>query len=201
MIILLANWGSGATMISQILDNHSQITCNGEIFTNPVNGKCSCGKLFYECSFLQKACEHMRFGQYFDPKFYRTVPAFKSSLPLVKRCLLNSSCAGKLRNTIIEKVPSLRTTRDEFIAKHLQFSRMACHINGSKLYIDGSKSIRRAELFIERKVVRKVIYLVRDPRAQMASVINSKSPVQKRLKKYYYLSPGSKGPPENLPSD
>ena len=61
LVFLFSNWYSGATLFSFILNNHSQLVCNGEALpfryetTGDDNYTCSCGSQIKKCDFFSNA--------------------------------------------------------------------------------------------------------------------------------------------------
>ncbi len=172
---LLSNWFSGATLLTMLLDRHSKVTTNGELFVNltpsPSN-VCSCGAPLVECSFFKEAAPHMYCELGLDSSLAKTVPKM-SDIQLLNRVLLNNRCSGTVRNAFIRSVPVVRDRVSHFLENHVRFMENACRIAHASLYLDGTKSIRRAELFLESGVIRKLVLLVRDPRAFAKSYLTA----------------------------
>ena len=62
--------------------------------------------------------------------------------------------------------PGYRKKAKAFIDANLHFFIKGCEFEGSSFYVDGTKSIRRAELFAKYiESTFKVIHLIRDGRA------------------------------------
>ena len=60
---MFSNWYSGATLLAILLNNHSELTCNGETFPFKVGDSgiyiCSCGKSLLNCAFYKRNASHM----------------------------------------------------------------------------------------------------------------------------------------------
>jgi len=56
----------------------------------------------------------------------------------------------------------------------MELIRKSLFLRSASIYIDGSKSMRRAEMFCERKYTNKIIHLVRDGRAFCNSFLKNK---------------------------
>lgn len=176
---MLSNWYSGATLLAILLNNHSKITCNGEAFPFESTGIdkyiCSCGKPLFECEFFTVAASNMidKERLEWNKDFFVFLPQFSKIKP-IDRWLKSFMHLHKLRDIVINLVPGYRVKVERLINNHLQFFMKACEIDRSSVYIDGTKSVRRAELFAKfLKSNIKVLYLVRDGRAFCYSYIKN----------------------------
>ena len=170
LVSLLANWSSGATLFTILLDAHSQIVSNGESLPfsegDVERYDCSCGKYIDECEFYSAAAGHMRLrdGSDWDRSLFVHVPRL-SKMPVFRSFLQAWMFEGDLRNRIIGAVPSYRETMNRFLAAQLRFFENARRLAGANIYLDGTKSTRRAQLFArDGRSEMKVIHLIRDGR-------------------------------------
>lgn len=170
LVSLFANWSSGATLFTILLDAHSQIVSNGESlpFNEGDNERydCSCGKYIDECEFYSAAAGHMRLrdGSDWDRSVFVHVPEL-SKIPVFRSFLQAWTFEGNLRNHVIDAVPSYRETMNRFLAAQLRFFENARRLAGATIYLDGTKSTRRAQLFArDGRSEMKVIHLIRDGR-------------------------------------
>lgn len=140
---------------------------------------CSCGKYIDECEFYQAATKSMRLpdGAGWDKRLFVQVPTL--SRTLILRSLLHSPrFAHTLRHELINIVPAYRGIRDRFLAAQLQFFAEARRLSGASIYLDGTKSIRRAQLLArDNRSEMKVLHLVRDGRGFCASYLKHMRPV------------------------
>ena len=61
------------------------------------------------------------------------------------------------------QAPLLRKRQQEFVDSHMRFYDQALEYSGRSVYLDGTKSIRRAHLFLENTPRRlRVVHLIRD---------------------------------------
>lgn len=176
---LLSNWYSGATLLTILLNSHSQIVSNGEaMFFLPNDSRrydCSCGKYIDECEFYKATTAHMRLpgDAGWDKQLFVQVPRF-SHKPLVNRVLNSARIESALRHRVINAVPAYRNIRERFLAAQLQFFDNARSVAGASIYLDGTKSMRRAELFAHGdRCEMKALHLIRDGRGFCASYVKS----------------------------
>jgi len=181
LVSLLANWYSGATLFTILLDGHSQIVSNGEAMFFDDQDKrrydCTCGKYIDECDFYRATTRHMKpsDGLDWDKRLFVQVPRFSRNRIL--RSLLGSwRYESALRERFIDAVPAYRRTRDRFIEAQLRFFANARSRAGATIYMDGTKSIRRAQLFARNECCdMKVLHLIRDGRGFCASYLRNES--------------------------
>lgn len=182
LVSLLSNWYSGATLLTILLNEHSQIVSNGEsMFFDEHDGSrydCSCGKYIDECEFYKVATAHMRLpGAGWDKGLFVQVPGF-SRRRLVRSLLHSPRFEGVLRHQFVNAVPAYRNIRDRFLDAQLRFFANARSLAGASIYLDGTKSIRRAQLFArDDRSEMKVLHLVRDGRGFCASYLKHIRPM------------------------
>lgn len=170
LVSLLANWSSGATLFTILLDAHSQIVSNGESLPfdegDDERYDCSCGKYIDECEFYSAAAGHMRLrdSSDWDRRLFVQVPRL-SKMPLFRSFLNAWMFEGNLRNRVIDAVPGYRETMERFVGAQLRFFENARRLTNASIYLDGTKSTRRAQLFArDGRSEMKVIHMIRDGR-------------------------------------
>ena len=175
LLSLFANWYSGATLFTILLDRHTEIVSNGESMfffeEDERRYDCTCGRYIDECEFYRATAAHMRRadGAGWDRRLFVQVPHF-SRQPLLGSLLNSWRLEGALRNRLMSVVPSWRRTRDRFLDAQLAFFENARRFAGASLYLDGTKSIRRAQLLArDARSEMKVLHLIRDGRGFCAS--------------------------------
>jgi len=183
LVSLLANWYSGATLLTIFLNAHSRIVSNGEsMFFDDGDTRrydCSCGKYIDECEFYESTTGPMRLpdGGGWDKRLFVQVPRF-SRWPVLSSLLHSPRFESRLRHQLINVVPGYRGIRDRFLEAHLQFFDNAKQFSGASVYLDGTKSIRRAQLFARAdRCQMKVLHLIRDGRGFCASYVKNRRPV------------------------
>ena len=150
-VSLLANISSGATLLTFLLSAHSPAVSNGEtMFFNERDSKrydCSCGKYIDECDFYNAATRHMRLpgNASRDKRLFAQVPTL-SRTPFVRSLLHSIHFECTLRRRLIDAVPAYRRERNRFLTAQLQFFANAKALSGASVYLDGTKSIPRAQL-------------------------------------------------------
>jgi hypothetical protein len=179
VVSLLANWISGATLFTILLDAHRQIVSNGESL--PFGPKdddrydCSCGKFIDECEFYSVAAAHMRLrdSSEWDRSLFVQVPKL-SKIPVFRSLLQAWMFEGSARNRIIDAVPAYRETMKRFMDAQLRFCQNARELAGASIYLDGTKSTRRAQLFArDGRSELKVIHMIRDGRGYCRSYLKN----------------------------
>lgn len=183
LVSLLSNWYSGATLLTILLNANSRIVSNGEsMFFDDNDARrydCSCGKYIDECEFYEATTGHMRLpdGARWDKQLFVQVPHF-SRKPLLRSLLHSPRLECGLRHGFIGVIPPYRAIRDRFLDAQLQFFANARRLSGASIYLDGTKSIRRAQLFArDDRSELKALHLVRDGRGFCASYVKNMRPV------------------------
>ncbi len=179
LVSLLSNWYSGATLLTILLNAHRQIVSNGESMFFDENDTrrydCSCGRYIDECEFYEATTGHMRLaeGTGWNKRLFVQVPVF-SRKPILRSILHSPRLESALRQEFINIIPAYRGIRDRFLNAQLQFFANARTVSGASIYLDGTKSIRRAQLFArDGRCAMKVLHLVRDGRGFCASYVKN----------------------------
>lgn len=179
LVSLLSNWYSGATLLTILLNAHRQIVSNGESMFFDENDTrrydCSCGRYIDECEFYEATTGHMRLadGAGWDKRLFVHVPSF-SRRPILHPLLHSPRFESALRQKFVNVIPAYRDIRDRFLNAQLQFFANARRYSAASVYLDGTKSIRRAQLFArDDRCAMKVLHLVRDGRGFCASYMKN----------------------------
>ncbi|MGA7538168.1 MAG: sulfotransferase [Steroidobacteraceae bacterium] len=182
LVSLLANSYSGATLLTLLLNDHSRIVSNGEaMFINErdqTHYECTCGEHLENCDFYRATAAHMRLPDDtgWDRQLFMRVPSFSSSA-LVQGLLGSARYVSAARDRLIECIPAYRAIRDRFLQAQLQFFANARGFAGAPIYLDGTKSLRRAQLLAaDGRSDMKVLFLIRDGRGFCASYLKNTSP-------------------------
>ncbi|MGH8291318.1 MAG: sulfotransferase [Steroidobacteraceae bacterium] len=182
LVSLLANSYSGATLLTLLLNGHSQIVSNGEaMFINErdeTHYECTCGKYLEDCDFYRATARHLRLPDDtgWDRQLFMRVPRFSSSA-LVQGLLRSARYVSRPRDRLINFIPAYRNIRDRFLEAQLQFFAHARRLAGAPIYLDGTKSLRRAQLFAaDGRCEMKALYLIRDGRGFCASYLKNTKP-------------------------
>jgi hypothetical protein len=179
LVSLLANWYSGATLLTILLNGHSRIVSNAEAMffddEDEHRYQCTCGKYIDECDYYQATARHMRLPNAagWDKRTFVHVPRFSRNWVL-HRLLRSSRFSSHLRDRCINAIPAYRRIRDRFLDAQLEFFANARRFAGAPIYMDGTKSIRRAQLFAgDDRSEMKVLHLIRDGRGFCVSCVNN----------------------------
>lgn len=182
LVPLLANWYSGATLLTILLNAHSEIISNGESMLFDENDTrrydCSCGKYVDECEFYGATTGAMRLpgGAGWDKQLFVQVPRF-THRPVLRTVLQSPRFESTLRHQLIGMTPTYRDIRERFLQAQLQFFASARRISGASIYLDGTKSIRRAQLFArDGRCEMRGLHLIRDGRGFCASYMKNMRP-------------------------
>jgi hypothetical protein len=171
---LFASWYSGATLLTLLLDAHPEIVSNGEAFpfgTGTREYRCTCGLDIRECPFYREAAAHMRSGDRFDPAVFIRTPKYELP-PLLRRFARSRRVPLWVRSRALALVPAVRRHDRAFVEAHVEFMRRACTLAGARVYLDATKSLRRAELLAGHLTVPvDYLLLVKDCRAYVDSYL------------------------------
>jgi len=180
---------SGATLFSILLNRHPRLSSDGEIFppSGDSNVMCSCGKLQTNCPYYRHICAHMLIasGQSWNPGYFRYVPIYSSFrlLNLGLAGFWNNSILNALRNRYCASSSRIRRIENDFISAQNLLYLNSLSLRNASLYVDGSKSIRRAELLASSGIFDIcIIHLVRDGRAFCNSYLKNKRLSSSQLK-------------------
>jgi hypothetical protein len=168
---MLANWYSGATLFALLVSRHTAIECNGETFPFSSNDlkdyDCTCGEYQQSCEFFRYACSHMWNDELndWDRSVFCQIPDLSTNL-LLNRILRSGNPISSPIRSIARKTGAFRGRERAFVEAHLRFYQQALDYSGRRLYLDGTKSIRRVRLLKESTQERvRIVHLVRDGRA------------------------------------
>jgi hypothetical protein len=178
LVSLLANFYSGATLLTILLGGHSKIVSNGEsMFFDDKDDRryvCTCGQYIDQCDFYQAAASHMRRSGVagWDKQLFVHVPSFSRN-PILRSFLRSWRYESVFREHFVNVVPVYRDAKNRFLEAQLQFFANARRLAGASVYMDGTKSTRRAQLFArDDRCEMKVLHLIRDGRGFCSSYLN-----------------------------
>jgi hypothetical protein len=182
LVSLLANSYSGATLLTILLNGHSRIVSNGEAMfideRDRTHYDCTCGQYLEDCAFYRATARHMRLADDsgWDRQLFMRVPRFSSNA-LIEGVLRSARYVSASRERLIELVPAYRDIRDRFLQAQREFFANARRFAGASIYLDGTKSLRRAQLLAaDGRCDMKVLYLIRDGRGFCASYLKNTRP-------------------------
>jgi hypothetical protein len=182
LVCLFANSYSGATLVTILLNGHSQIVSNGESMyldgRDETHWDCTCGKYIEDCDFYRATTGPMRQSDAagWDRQLFVRVPDFSRNA-LLRGWLRSARYVSPSRDRLVGLVPAYRDIRDRFLEAQLQFFANARRFAGASIYLDGTKSLRRAQLFAaDGRSEMKVLHLIRDGRGFCASYLKNSRP-------------------------
>ena len=162
IFFLFSNWYSGATLLTLLLDRHPEIVSNGEGFPFfPDNNypACSCGNILQECDLYRYAGNHMWDGKYFNKHLFLREPNIK--LPnIINKLAMSPRIPGYFRHYIMSMSKEYAKKISEFSKAHLLFMERAKEFAGARIYLDATKSLRRAEIFLSTTAEPIYAYLL-----------------------------------------
>lgn len=184
-IYILSQRYSGSTLLSFLLATHPAISTIGErrkFYVKAIrpqaadrNGICSCGAPFSDCPFWS-AVKRGVLTQLDEKRLATNLTEFHFS----NNKYLNAACQELWYYSLMHRLPFLKKPLDRKIRDFEQFNRMLVQtildLEGNQVFLDASKDIRHA-LFLSQVPEFNffVIWLSRDPRAQVASALKYNS--------------------------
>ena len=165
---MFCNWYSGGTLFSIILNSSSDIVCNGEAFPwqdGSTDNDCSCGENISNCQFYSYSASEMRKDDgRFDLDVFTVLPEI-SRMKFINRYFNSFFPSSDIKEFVLKLFPSWNNKLNSFIDSHIKFFEKALMFEKKSIYIDGTKNVRRAELFARADNVNlKIIHLIRDGR-------------------------------------
>jgi len=182
LVYILAASHSGSTLLSMLLNSHSQVVTTGELkFSSKDIGdteryRCSCGQFINQCSFWQKVKTEMhRKGYEFEISNagmdYSSVESqyVKRLLKPLHRGPLLEYC----RDLALNLSPSWRKGLTQVQKRNAALIETILEITGAKVVVDSSKTDLRLKYLLRNKQLEiKVIRLIRDGRAVALTYMN-----------------------------
>lgn len=189
LVSIFSNWYSGATLFAILLNNHSNLVCNGETFPfgdqDPNSLTCSCGEKLSECKMYMRVASHMlnASGDDWNRDLFRILPKF-SKYEFINRCLNSFRYMPGVRDFVVYDFPYYRRRLERFLEAHKQVIKNSLEVEKASIYVDGTKSIRRADFFSRLKAVTlRAMHLIRDGRAFCYSYLKNNKLPRKNLAK------------------
>jgi hypothetical protein len=170
----------GATLLALLLNNHSQVTALGDTLPHRGAGHvCACGELVDRCDFWQAVSARLEASRFDDlPMLLPILP-----WPLTRRQIEGGAlrlsgnlrlnrAAGRLAGKVVDLgTPVAWRLRPglvaDFATQYRSLYRSVLGAHGTSLFVDGSKSWRRAAVLtraLQPEADIKIVHLVRDPR-------------------------------------
>ena len=159
----------GATLLSCLLSNHSQVTALGD--TVPIDrlvGKavCGCGDVMSECEFWTELTDRVSAGgENRDQRLLPLYPAVLEAETLNRVLMRALGYASVLTTPALWKVVGPQARR--YVSLYRRFYDAALDMQRTSRFVDGQKSLLKVPVFIAVEGASRVrtMHLVRDPRA------------------------------------
>ena len=170
---------SGSTLLSFLLNTHPEMTTVGEVGpakgVNTLKYVCSCGTPMRDCQFfveLEKQVNHL--GSSFS------LLDWKTKFQLSQFRLLNQLLVGSLRSKPLEQIrdklvpfyPGFQREVEEISQRAVHLAQAALMIRNKTVFVDALKDPMRIKFLKDiEQIDLKIVHLVKDVRASVASVI------------------------------
>lgn len=174
LAFLLSGWYSGTTLLTLLLDRHPEIVSNGEGF--PFTGdfqayECTCGSQLRDCCFYRMVASHLYRGEEYDRSLFLRSPVFDLMVP-VGALAGTPRFPGRLRHALLSLHPRYHAITRRFAEAHEEFMNGALEYTGARVYLDGTKSLRRADILMQHvRCKRRLWLLIKDCRGYCATAL------------------------------
>lgn len=179
---------SGSTLLAFLLETNPAFCSNGSI-CGPMSVPdtstylCSCRDRLVDCTFWNTVQERMvNAGHPFDLSESTWPTAFQFSdirlLNIIAIRSLRSNPLNQLRNSLLWKRGSIARSLSRQAHASTDLARIVCELRGSEIFVDSTRDPLRP-IYLTRFAHEEpwVIHLVRDPRANVASIMRHKPSV------------------------
>jgi hypothetical protein len=166
----------GSTLLTRLLASHSQVASIGELKATAIGDvasyTCGCGEAFADCCFWRTVTNFCgRRGVEFDIHDFRT--QIRSDKWLADK-VLKATTRGRIFETLrwisMKALPQANSALEKAIERNAVVIDAVCDVLDRPIFLDASKDPTRAvHLSRSRRFDTKVIHLVRDGRAVVAS--------------------------------
>jgi hypothetical protein len=176
-VFVLAPAFHGATVLSIYLDSHPEIVSLGDTVPR-WNQNCACGSRVIDCKFWQKIIKATTNGQPSDKTRHIISPLkINESFKALDYFIVSGLYAiSRISPEFARKIQGENIHR--FLAKNEIFVDTALSAMNKSILVDGQKSISKALLMVasNSRSPRRIIHLIRDPRAYVTSSLKGKNP-------------------------
>ncbi len=162
----------GATLLGFLLNRHSKVTCLGDTLPerHHLDYFCSCSKRISDCEFWQAITEALPTERFAGEHNLLPMVPRLSRHPYINRKLnlLINETGLRIGSKAWKLAPW--ATKD-FSEVSRRFSELACALQGTELFVDGTKKTARflSLMMLLRPRAARIIQLTRDPRAYVHS--------------------------------
>ena len=165
----------GATLLSLILNNHSELAALGDTLPERrhMDYFCSCGERIENCDFWSELARRTGAEAY----------ALESTLLPLRPRLVRHELANKALNRLVHGDRFICRSAYGLVARRFEqyrstfdvFAGAVCDLLGKKHFIDGTKYLHRLFVLAKTRPERTIncIHLVRDPRGYVLSCKNN----------------------------
>ena len=175
---------TGSTLLGFLLNSHPSCVSIGAAtgLTSKVQVatyQCSCGELFTECEFWRRVADRtVELGHpvtVYQQNFWNThvrVASNRRLNTLLVRSLGNGTL-NRLRDAATTRSSSINRMVDEFVSASWTLSRAVLDLSGATVFVDTARDHQRPRFLSRHPLIDlKVLHLVRDPRGNIASIMN-----------------------------
>lgn len=175
---------TGSTLLGSLLDGHPDITSigAGTGLTRRVDidtYQCSCGVRFEDCDFWNEVADRtVELGHpvtVFESNFWNTHVRMSDRRwlnGLLVRSLGNDRLTD-LRDATIGRINPIRKRLEEARSSTWSLAKAVLEITGATIFVDTARDHQRPKYLAPHPMLDiKVLHLVRDPRGNVASIMN-----------------------------
>lgn len=167
LYFVLAPNSHGATVLAQLLNNHSDVSCLGDTMPRTEYDQiCGCGSKVSACEFWRYIGE--RFADYrlpFPHRMYPRSPYLSDNL-VVEEALVQGLSVAALMTT--RRLWGLAGgAAERYVRFYREFVEAVNEWNGTSVYVSGQKSLQQVvaiKSILGRDAAINIIHLIRDPR-------------------------------------
>lgn len=172
LYFVLAPNSHGATVLAQLLNNHSEVSCLGDTMPRTeYDQNCGCGSKVSACEFWRYIDE--RFADYrlsFPHRMYPRSPYLSDNLAVEEGLVQSLSLAALLTTRRLWRLAG--SAGERYVRFYHDFIEAVNAWTGASVYVSGQKSLQQVvaiKSILGRDAAINIIHLIRDPRGYACS--------------------------------